>query len=80
MAHATGQSRFLSVARLDLDRLRSGWDDGCRGMEFALNLLRSNTCISNPALLASPFLVISLGLYGAERQFLTATFWRSGDG
>jgi hypothetical protein len=26
VAHATGQSRFLSVARLDLDRLRSGWD------------------------------------------------------
>jgi len=70
VAHATGQSRFLSVARLDLDRLRSGWDDGCRGMEFALNLLRSNTGISSPALLASPFLVISLGLYGAERQFL----------
>jgi len=70
VAHATGQSRFLSVARLDLDRLRSGWDDGCRGMEFALNLLRSNTGITSPALLASPFLVISLGLYGAERNYL----------
>jgi len=70
VAHATGQSRFLSVARLDLDRLRSGWDDGCRGMEFALNLLRSNTGIGSPALLASPFLVISLGLYGAERNYL----------
>jgi hypothetical protein len=72
VAHATGQSRFLSVARLDLDRLRSGWDDGCRGMEFALNLLRSNAGISSPALLASPFLAISLGLYGSERNYLLA--------
>jgi hypothetical protein len=70
VAHATGQSRFLSVSRLDLDKLRSGWDDGCRGIEFALNLLRSNTGISSPALLASPFLIISLGLYGAERHYL----------
>lgn len=70
VAHATGQSRFLSVSRLDLDKLRNGWDNGCRGMEFALNLLRSNTGISSPALLASPFLVISLGLYGAERNYL----------
>lgn len=70
VAHATGQSRFLSVSRLDLDKLRNGWDNGCRGMEFALNLLRSNTGISSPALLASPFLVISLGLYGAERNYM----------
>ncbi|MFN9694923.1 MAG: DUF262 domain-containing protein [Synechococcaceae cyanobacterium] len=70
VAHATGQSRFLSVSRLDLDKLRNGWDNGCRGMEFALNLLRSTTGISSPALLASPFLVISLGLYGAERNYL----------
>lgn len=70
VAHATGQSRFLAVSRLDLDKLRSGWDAGCRGMEFALNLLRSNAAISSPALLASPFLAISLGLYGAERNYL----------
>jgi len=69
VAHATDQSRFLSVSRLDLDKLRSGWDDGCRGIEFALNVLRSNAGISSPALLASPFLAISLGFYGAKRQY-----------
>ncbi|MFO7630116.1 MAG: hypothetical protein R6W06_11500 [Prochlorococcaceae cyanobacterium] len=38
VAHATDQSRFLSVLLLDLAKLRCGWDAGCRGMEFALNL------------------------------------------
>jgi hypothetical protein len=69
VAHATGQSRFLTVAGLRLEQLQSGWDDGCQGLNFALNLLRSNTGISSPALLASPFLLISLGFYGAQRGY-----------
>ena len=69
VTHATGQSRFLTVAGLKLDQLRSGWDTGRQGLDFALNLLRSNTGISSPALLASPFLLISLGFYGAQRHY-----------
>jgi hypothetical protein len=69
VAHATGQSRFLTVANLTLEDLKAGWDDGCRGMEFAINFLRSNAGISSPALLASPFLLISLGFYGAQRTY-----------
>ena len=72
VAHATGQSRFLTVSNLTLDELKSGWDDGCRGMEFAINFLRSNAGISSPALLASPFLLISLGFYGAQRSYQLA--------
>jgi len=73
VAHATGQSRFLTVSNLTLEALKSGWDDGCRGMEFAINFLRSNAGITSPALLASPFLLISLGFYGAQRSYkLTA--------
>ncbi len=72
VAHATGQSRFLTVSNLTLDQLKSGWDDGCRGMEFAINFLRSNAGIISPALLASPFLVISLGFYGAQRSYQLA--------
>jgi hypothetical protein len=69
VAHATGQSRFLTVAGLKLEQLQSGWDTGCQGLNFALNLLRSNTGISSPALLASPFLLISLGFYGTQRSY-----------
>ena len=72
VAHATGQSRFLTVANLTLDELKSGWDDGCRGMEFAINFLRSNAGITSPTLLASPFLLISLGFYGAQRSYKLA--------
>ena len=72
VAHATGQSRFLTVSNLTLDALKSGWDDGCRGMEFAINFLRSNAGITSPALLASPFLLISLGFYGAQRSYQLA--------
>lgn len=72
VAHATGQSRFLTVSSLILDELKSGWDDGCRGMEFAINFLRSNAGITSPALLASPFLLISLGFYGAQRSYQLA--------
>jgi hypothetical protein len=72
VAHATGQSRFLTVSNLTLEALKSGWDDGCRGMEFAINFLRSNAGITSPALLASPFLLISLGFYGAQRSYKLA--------
>lgn len=72
VAHATGQSRFLTVANLTLEELKAGWDDGCRGMEFAINFLRSNASITSPALLASPFLLISLGFYGAQRSYKLA--------
>lgn len=69
VAHATGQSRFLTVANLKLEQLQSGWNDGCRGLDFALNLLRSNTGICSPALLASPFLLITLGFYCTQRGY-----------
>jgi len=69
VAHATGQSRFLTVANLQLEQLQSGWDSSCQGMEFAINFLRSNTGITSPALLASPFLLICLGFYGAQRNY-----------
>ncbi|MFU8884971.1 MAG: DUF262 domain-containing protein [Cyanobacteriota bacterium] len=69
VAYATGQSRFLTVTNLKLEQLRNGWDDGCRGLDFALNLLRSNSGITSPALLASPFLLITIGFYCAQRDY-----------
>lgn len=65
----TGQSRFLTVGRLKLEALKSGWDEGRRGMEFALNFLRNNMGIDSPALLSSPFLLIALGYYGHKRDY-----------
>lgn len=69
IAFATGQSRFLTVGRLSLDRLQDGWREACSGMEFAINFVKSNAGITSPVLLSSPFLLIALGYYGHQRNY-----------
>lgn len=70
---ATAQSRFLTVGNLRLDELQTGWKESCRGMEFALNFLKNNAGIESPALLSSPFLLITLAYFGHKRGYeLTA--------
>ena len=69
VAFATGQSRFLTVGGLSLDVLQAGWKESRRGMEFALNFMRSNAKIESPALLASPFILITVAYYGHKRDY-----------
>lgn len=69
VAFATDQSRFKTVAGLPLDRLQSAWKDACKGMEFALNFLRSNVGIESPALLSSPFITIALAKFGHQCRY-----------
>jgi hypothetical protein len=66
---ATGQSRFLTVSNTPVERLQEAWKECVPGMEFALNFLRSNTGIDSPALLSSPFLLVTLGYYGHLRGY-----------
>jgi hypothetical protein len=70
VAFVTGQSRFLTVSNLRLDPLQAGWTQCCRGMEFALNFVRNNAGIDSPALLSSPFMLITLGYYGHKRDYV----------
>ena len=72
IAFATGQSRFLTVGSLSIDVLQRAWSESVNGMEFALNFLRSNVGIDSPALLSSPFLLVSLGFYGHRRNYQIA--------
>jgi len=69
VAFATGQSRFRTVGGLTVDQLQEAWDACVPGMEFALNFLRSNVGIDSPALLSSPFLIVTLGYYGHLRDY-----------
>ena len=69
IAFVTGQSRFLTVGRLTNKELQKGWTDACEGMHFAMNFLRSNVEIDSPALLSSPFLLISLAFFGRARAY-----------
>jgi hypothetical protein len=66
---ATGQSRFLTVGRLQPAVLQKSWTESCQGMEFALNFLKSNVGIESPTLLASPFLLITLAYFGHRRNY-----------
>jgi len=69
IAFATGQSRFLTVGNLHIDTLQSAWKECCQGMEFALNFLKSNAGIDSPALVSSPFLLVTLSIYGHRRGY-----------
>jgi hypothetical protein len=69
IAFATGQSRFLTVASLSADVLQNAWKESCEGMEFALNFLKSNAGIDSPALLSSPFLLVTLAYFGHKRDY-----------
>jgi hypothetical protein len=73
IAHATGQSRFLTVGSLSLSALQGSWERSKAGMEFAMNFLRSNVGIDSPALLASPFILVSLGYYGEKKGYSLTT-------
>ena len=69
IAFATGQSRFLTVGALPLDLLQDAWKQSVPAMEFAINFLKSNVGVDSPALLASPFLIVTLASYGHSRNY-----------
>jgi hypothetical protein len=69
VAFATNQSRFLTVGRLPIERLREAWQHCVPGIEFAVNFLKSNAHIDSPALLSSPYLLVTLGFYGHARGY-----------
>lgn len=69
MAFATGQSRFLTVGSLPKESLEVAWKESMKGMEFALNFMRSNVGITSPSLLSSPFILVVLAFYGFKRAY-----------
>jgi hypothetical protein len=69
IAFATGQSRFQAVNRLGIEQLQEAWKQSMEGMDFALNFIKSNVGITSPALLSSPFLLITVAMFGASRQY-----------
>lgn len=69
VSFATGQSRFLTVGSLSAEKLQDAWNEARKGMEFAINFLRANLGIESPALLSSPYLLVTLGIYGHRRSY-----------
>ncbi len=69
MVFASGQSRFLTVGRYDAAALQAAWEESCKGMEYAINFLKSNVGIDSPVLLASPFLMNVVAYFGHVRKY-----------
>jgi hypothetical protein len=69
IAFATGQSRFRTVGSLSLEELQAAWIESSRGMEFAINFLKQNAGIDGPALLTSPFLLITVAFFGKHKNY-----------
>ncbi|MCY3712533.1 MAG: DUF262 domain-containing protein [Gemmatimonadetes bacterium] len=67
---ATDQSRFLTVGSLPLEKLKSAWKESVEGLNFTLDFLKNNVTIDSPALLSSPFLVVTLGYYFHSRKYV----------
>lgn len=66
---ATGQSKFLTVNSLTLEKLQKGWEQAVEGLEYASNYLRSNLGIDSIALLSSPYIFITLGVFGRKHGY-----------
>ena len=58
---------------MKLEVLQEAWKQSCQGMEFALNFLKSNAGIDSPALLSSPFILVSLAYFGHKRDYQIVT-------
>ncbi|MBY0549697.1 MAG: DUF262 domain-containing protein [Candidatus Obscuribacterales bacterium] len=69
VAFATGQSRFRTVGGLQLPILQKSWEESVEGIRFAMNFLKSNTGIDDPALLSSQFILVTLAYFGHKRNY-----------
>ena len=72
IALATGQSRFLTVGSLTEETLQESWKRTKKALTFAINFLRTNTGVDSPALLSSPFVLITLAYWGDRRNFVVS--------
>jgi hypothetical protein len=64
---ASDQCRFRSVARIPVAKLQAGWEQAKRGIQYAINFLRTNAGIEDESLLSSPLYVLALA-YLAEKH------------
>lgn len=68
VAWITGQSRFLTVGSISKEELQEAWPTSVKGLQFAVNFLKSNVRIDSPALLTSPFALIAIAYYGLHKK------------
>jgi len=65
---ATKQCKFRVVANTPIGTLQDAWEVSKRGIEFAINFLRSNAGIEDESLLSSPFLIAPIAVYSQLKE------------
>lgn len=65
---ASKQAKFSSVASIRTERLQEAWEEAKRGLEFAIDFLRTNAGIEDESLLSSPFLMIPIAVVSRLRE------------
>jgi len=60
---ATKQSKFKTVGRIPLSKLKNSWELAKGGLEYAINFVRQNAGFDNLLYLSSPFLLVPIATY-----------------
>ncbi len=64
---ATGQCRFRTVGSLSEEELKQAWDIAKKNLRFAIQFARNNADFENPALLGSPYALLTLAYLAHTR-------------
>lgn len=65
---ATHQSRFKTVQNVPVPKMKESWEEAKRGLQFAVNFLRTNAGIEDESLLSSPLIIVALAAFGSVRN------------
>lgn len=60
---ATKQSKFKTIGKVSIEKLKESWKIGTDSLRFAIDFLRSNAGINDLSYLSSPFLLIPIAVY-----------------
>ncbi|NCY20821.1 DUF262 domain-containing protein [bacterium] len=66
---ATGQCKFITIGKIEIEKLKEAWRKSVHGMEYAINFIKSSAGIDSPALLSSLNLLLVIGYYGHLRSY-----------
>lgn len=66
---ATGQSRFRTVASINVPAMEEAWEKAKEGIRFAINFMRANAGIEDESLLSSTLLVIPIAVLAVNNRF-----------
>ncbi len=68
VAFATGQSRFRRVSNIPRAELEPAWERTQAALEYSIDFIKKNVGVESPALLASPYICITVAYFYGMRD------------